>query len=490
MNLKAVFNVVGILLTLLAGILIAPLGVSLYFQQPSLGGYFSEVQAFSLTLFLALGAGLGLWRLFPSGTNALRDREGFAIVSFSWIVIAFFGALPYSLTGACPSFLDAYFESMSGFTTTGSTILRDIEALPRGLLFWRSMTQWLGGMGIIMLSLALFPVLSMTSIHLFKAEIPGGATVDKFQPRLAETAKILWRVYVALTCVEVILLRFGGISLYDSICAAFSTMSTGGYSPRQESVAAFDSLYSECVVMAFMFLAGMSFVLHYQAVHGHFREVRKNTELRFYISTILLATAFVTVGLWQTSPDPNLGSTLRRAAFQVVSISSTTGFVTDDFNVWPDFLRFFLLILMFAGGCSGSTSGALKMIRIVILFKFIFRELQKLVEPYGVFHVKLGQKTIEPEQVWNVLGLTGLFLGVLCVSSLLLSLMGLDMITAISACAATLFNVGPGLGQVGALGDYAGIPAPGKILIIFCMLMGRLEMYTIMLLFLPLTWRK
>lgn len=490
MNLKAVFNVIGILLILLSGIIIIPIGVSLHFQNPPLEGYSSEVQAFSLTLGLSLILGASLWKFLPSGINTMRDREGFAIVAFSWVAVSLFGALPYYLTGVCPSFVDAYFESVSGFTTTGATILRDIDPLPQGILFWRNLTQWLGGMGILMLSLAIFPILGIGSFHIFKAEVPGGASVEKMQPRLAETAKILWKVYIVLTCIEILLLRLGGVGLFDSVCLAFSTVATGGFSPHTSSVGFFNSIYVEAIVILFMFLGGINFALHYQLIQGKFHAVYKNPELRFYVSLLFFGAVLATLGLWHYSADLSFPSALRKASFQVVSINTTTGYVTDDFNAWPNFLRIFMLGIMMVGGCSGSTSGSLKCIRVIILFKVILRELHKLAQPRGVFHVKVGGKTVEPERLLNVIGLTGLYLGCFALASILLSLIGLDLTAAVSAAAASLFNIGPGLGQVGALGNYADIPAPGKGVIIFCMLMGRLEIYTVALLFLPLTWRK
>ena len=490
MNLKAVFNVVGILLILLAAILLAPIGVSLYYQHAPLDGYFSEVEAFSLTLAVALTTGLGLWKLLPSGVETLRDREGFVIVSFSWISISLFGALPYYLSGVCPVFIDAYFESMSGFTTTGATILRNIDPLPRGILFWRNLTQWLGGMGIIMLSLAVFPALGIGGFHLFKAEVPGGAAVERMQPRLAETAKILWKVYLTLTCIEILLLRFGGMNWFDAVCHTFSTVATGGFSPHTASVAAFNSIYIESVIILFMLLGGINFALHYQMIYGDFKRVYQNPELRFYLSLIGLGVAFAAFGLWWATPEATFPSALRRASFQVVSINTTTGFVTDDYDAWPGFLRLFMLGIMMVGGCVGSTSGSLKVIRILVIFKVIIRELQKLVRPRGVFHVKVGGKTVKQEHILNVIGLTGLYMGVFFVCALLLSLMGLDLTTAVSASTASLFNIGPGLGAVGALGNYADLPHLAKAVVIFCMFMGRLEIYGVMMLFLPLTWKK
>lgn len=490
MNLKAIFNVVGVLLILLAALLTVPFGVSLYFHTPALEGYLSETHSFLITLVLSLVLGAAFWKIFPSGIEKLRDREGFAIVAFSWIMISLFGALPYYLSGVCPLFIDAFFESMSGFTTTGATILQEIDPLPLGTLFWRNLTQWLGGMGIIMLSLAIFPALGLGGFHLFKAEIPGGATVERVQPRLAETAKILWKVYVVLSLIEVILLRLGGLSYFDAICHTFSTMATGGFSPHTASVAEFNSTYVETVIIIFMFLAGANFALHFQLINRNFEVVYKNPEFRFYFSMVLLSVAVVTWGLWNHSPEEGLETAFRRASFQVISINTTTGYTTDDFNRWPDFLRILMVGIMMVGGCTGSTSGSLKAIRFIILFKIILRELRKLVQPRAIFNVKVGGKTVPPEHLMNSVALTFLFIGLSMLSSILLTFMGLDPTTSLSASIATLFNIGPGLGGVGPAGNYAEIPDMGKGILIACMLMGRLEIYGIMLLFLPLTWRK
>jgi len=490
MNILSIFNVVGILLLLLSGLLVLPIGISLYYHYPSLPGYMTETQAFTLTLVVSVLIGLTFWKVFPSGLEKLRDREGFAIVSLSWVFIALAGAFPYYLSGACPDFIDAFFESMSGFTTTGASILVDIDSLPRGILFWRSLTQWFGGMGIIMLSMAIFPALGIGSTHLFKAEVPGGVTVERIQPRLAETAKILWKTYVVLTLFEVILLKWGGVEFFDALCHSLSTVATGGFSTHSASIGYFDSPYVEFISMLFMFLGGISFALHYQLVSGNFRTVFKNPELRFYITMVFIGIALATWGLNSSRPDLSLDESFRKAAFNIVSINTTSGFVTDDFNVWPNFLRIFVLVIMMVGGCSGSTSGSLKVIRFIILFKIIRRELKKLVHPRAIFHVKVAGKSVKADDLTNVVALTCFFMGFATLGCIFLSLMGVDLTTSISASIACLFNIGPGLGQVGAMGNYADIPFMGKGILIAFMLMGRLEIFGIMLLFLPMAWRK
>jgi len=490
MNIQAILNVVGVMLILLSGLLLAPLGVSFYYGDLPLEGHISEASAFSITFAISLLTGLILWKLFPSGIEKLRDREGFAIVAASWIVMSAFGAIPFYLTGVCPNYIDALFESTSGFTTTGASILVDIDSVPHGILFCRNLMQWVGGMGIILLSLAIFPMLGIGSFHLFKAEIPGGSTVEQMQPRLAETAKILWKTYLALTIIEIIALLFAGLDLFDAVCHTFSTVATGGFSPHNGSVGIFNNIYIEAIIILFMFFGGINFALHSQIVRGNFAGALKNPEFRSYCSILIIGILLVTWGLTRISPDGNAGEAFRNAAFTIVSIQTTTGFVTDDFNLWPEYLKLLVLGIMMIGGCSGSTSGSFKIIRFIILIKIILRELTKLVHPRAIFHVKVGEKTISPDDLSNVAALTFLFIGISSLSAIMLSFMGVDLTTAISASIASLFNIGPGLGAVGAMGNYATIPSMGKGILISCMLLGRLEIYGILLLFLPIAWRK
>lgn len=490
MNIRAILNVVGILLILLAVILILPIAVSLIYDDPAISGFMGETSAFGLASFLSGACGVFMWKMFPSGIDHLRDREGFAIVGFAWVTIVFFGALPLYLTGACPHFVDAYFESMSGFTTTGASVLTAIDPLPHGILFWRNLMQWMGGMGIILLSLAIFPALGIGSFHLFKAEIPGGSTVERMLPRLAETAKVLWKTYVVLTLAEMVLLMIGGMSGFDALCHSFSTVATGGFSPHTASVAHFDNLYFETIILIFMVLGGINFALHYHLLHGNFKVVFSNPELRFYLGLLAAGILLATIGLNAHFPEYGIGQSLRYASFNVVSINTTTGYATHDFNIWPGYLKLFLLVIMMVGGCAGSTSGSFKAIRIIILFKVIMREFQKLIHPRAVIPIKVAGKTLDPDHVMNVVALSGLFIGIATFSSLCLTFIGVDLTSAVSASIATLFNIGPGLGSVGPVANYAEMPVIGKWMLTLWMLMGRLEIFGIMLLFLPVTWRK
>lgn len=490
MNLQAIFNVVGVLLILLGAILILPLLVSLYYMEPGIAGGMAPHTAFLLASVFSVTIGFILWKLLPSDIEKLREREGFAIVGFSWISITLVSCLPFYLTGACPAFVDAFFETMSGFTTTGATVLTNIDALPHGILFWRGLTQWLGGMGIIMLTLAIFPALGIGSFQLFKAEMPSGASGERVQPRLAETAKLLWKTYLVLTLVQISLLVGGGMGWFDAVCHTFTTLSTGGYSSHQASVAHFDSVYFETIILIFMFLGGMNFVLHYHLIQRNYDVITTNPEWRFYVAILLVGITAVTLGLWHQTPDEGVGHALRRAAFNVVSVQTTTGYATDDFNRWPDYLRVYMVMIMMVGACSGSTSGSFKAIRVVIILKVIYREFQKLVHPRAVISIKVGQRALDADQVTNVLSLWGLFFGLSGLGYILLALMGVDMTSSLTGTIACLFNIGPGLGSVGPAGDYSEIPAAGKWILSLLMLMGRLEIYGILLLFLPITWRK
>jgi trk system potassium uptake protein len=490
MNIRAILNVVGVLLVLTSGLILAPIGVSFYYNHTPIEGYMSETQAFIWTFGLSLLSGLIMWKLFPSGLDKLRDREGFAIVSVSWLSMSFFGALPLYLSGACPEFIDAFFESISGFTTTGASILQDIDAIPKGILFWRNLMQWVGGMGIILLSLAIFPMLGIGSFHLFKAEVPGGSTVEQTQPRLAETAKILWKTYLALTLLEILALRFAGLGWFDSVCHTFSTVATGGFSPHNGSIGVFNNPYIESIIILFMFLGGINFALHFQLIRRNFGIVFKNPEFQVYCTLLLVGILLATWGLTRFSETGDASQAFRSAAFTIVSINTTTGFVTDDFNLWPEYLKLFVIAIMMVGGCSGSTSGSFKVIRFIILLKIIMRELKKLIYPRAIFHVKVGDKTIDADDLSNVAALTFLFIGFTALGGVLLSAMGVDTTTALSATVASLFNIGPGLGVVGAMGNFADIPAMGKGILILFMLLGRLEIYGVILLFLPITWKK
>jgi trk system potassium uptake protein len=480
MNYRAVLNILGALLISIALAMILPLAFSLYYQEGDAGD-------FMLSMLITMGVGL-LLVLFNRHHTDLRSREGFAIVVLGWTFAAVFGALPFVFSGAIPSYTDAFFETMSGFSTTGASILTNIEVLPHGLLFWRSLTHWLGGMGIIVLSLAILPFLGVGGMQLFKAEVPGPVP-DKLSPRIKETAKILYGVYVLITAAETLLLMAGGLSLFDALCHTFGTVATGGFSTKNASIAHFNSLYVESVIMVFMVLAGTNFALHYRFLRKQWGVYTTDREFRFYFRVLLFCTLVVT-GMLYLINNFDLGDSVRAAAFQVISITTTTGYATADFEQWSTAGQLMMLLLMFVGGCAGSTGGSIKIVRIMLIFKHGLNELQKLLHPNAFLPIRLGGRIVSPEVMTNILAFFVIYMGIFTVGSLVMTMMGLDMITATSSVAATLGNIGPGLATIGPTDNYAHIPSLGKWLLSFFMLLGRLELYTVIVLITPAFWKK
>ena len=417
----------------------------------------------------------------------IGKKEGYIIVTLTWVAISLFGALPFRISGDIPSYTDAFFETISGFTTTGATILTDIEAMPKNLLFWRSMTHWLGGMGIIVLTLAILPILGVGGMQLFVAEAPG-TTPTRLHPRITETAKRLWGIYMILTFVQTFLLMLGGMDLFEGLCHAFSTMATGGFSTRNDSIASF-SPYIQYVIILFMILAGTSFTLHYFLIKGQFRKVTGNEEFRFYIGvlagfTILFTTAIVLLH------QAGIEKAFRDSLFQVTAIVTTTGFVTTDYLQWKGYLWFVIFLLMFTGGCIGSTGGGIKMIRILVLVKNTRLEFRRLVHPMAVIPVRINGKAIPLEIIHNFLAFFLLYMLLLLTGSVIMTIYGLDFASAIGAAAATLGNIGPAIGSVGPVEHYGHIPIGGKWFLSFFMLLGRLEIFTVLLLLSPGFWKR
>ena len=440
---------------------------------------------FAFQMIGMFGLAFLLRHLFPKPTE-LSLREGFLAVSLTWVLCSLLGALPFMISGAIPSLTDAFFETMSGFTTTGASILTDIEALPRSLLVWRSTTHWLGGMGVIALAVAILPALGVGASQLFKAEAPGPIK-EKISPRISETAKLLWIVYLLFSVVETLLLMLGGLDFFESLCTTFGTMATGGFSPRNASIAAYNSPYIDYVVIVFMFLAGANFNLHYWALRGKITAYR-DSEFRFYTSVTLLAVGIIVFARWVAGTLWS-ESMIRSSLFQTVSVVTTTGFITDDYEAWPLVTQIILLLLMFIGGCTASTGGAIKNVRVYVLFKYLLSELKKVFHPHGVFPVKVRDKSLADSTVSNIVGFIILYillfvLGVLCMAG-----MGLDLATSIGSVAATLGNIGPGLGEVGPVDNYSAVPILGKWVLSFMMLAGRLEIFTVLVLLVPRFWR-
>ncbi|MFP4623730.1 MAG: TrkH family potassium uptake protein [Gemmatimonadota bacterium] len=476
MNVKHLVHVISLVLLALSAGMAVTAGVALYYAD-------GDFLPFLATTLITASVGYAGYHR----TEIVRDlsvREGYAVVAFAWLVIGAAGALPFLLTGVVRSPVDALFESISGFTTTGATVFADIEALPHGILFWRSLTQWIGGMGIIVLGIAILPYLGVGGMQLFRAEVPG-PTPERLQPRIAHTAKLLWYVYAGMTAAQALLYLLGGLSLFEAVTHAFSTLSTGGFSPRTASIAAYDSAYVHYVTIVFMFLAGVNFALHYRAFGSRGRVYLRDAELRFFAIVILGATAIVAGLVLGSGAYQELGleRAIRDALFQVTSIGTTTGFVTRDYELWPLAAQLVLLGLMFAGGMSGSTAGGVKTIRVHVLTRHAIAELKKSVHPRAVVATRVGDKTISEEVLLNVLAFLLLFGLLFATGALTLSLLGHDLPTSLGASAAAIGNIGPGLGEVGAVDHYGWMGPLSHLVLIFLMLVGRLEIFTILLLF-------
>lgn len=480
MNILLTLRILGALLLFLAAALLIPIPFGLYFADGAAG-------AFLLSAAISGVVGALLLKTCRSDRE-LSVREGFAIVTFGWLFYAFFGALPFLFSGAIPSPLDACFETMSGFTTTGATILPVIETLPQSILLWRALTHWLGGMGIIVMSLAILPMLGVGGMQLFKAEVPG-PTADRLKPRIQDTAKLLWGVYVLLTAAETALLMAGGMNFYEALCHAFATLATGGFSTRNASVGAYDSAYIDWVITLFMFLAGVNFSLHYYALRGRLREYFRNEEFLFYLALTVGVTGLLVI-INQGTSYQSLADNLRFSAFQTTSILTTTGFGTANYETWPVLAQYLLVFLMFIGGCAGSTGGGIKVARILLIFKHAQVQLYRLIHPRAVRLVKLGNTPVDREVMQSILGFFALYMAIFVIASFLMAAVGMDLVSAGAAVIATLGNVGPGLGSVGPVAHYGFIAPFGKGVLILCMLLGRLELFTVLVLFFPSFWRK
>ena len=482
MRFRQIFRLIGILNFFLGLSMLAPLIASLIYSD---GSFFSLLYSFIITS----GCGIVLFFLIKKGDyTSLSQREGMAIVTLSWLSAGFFGSLPFLFSGSIPNITDAYFESISGFTTTGASIINNIESLPNGILFWRSLTQWIGGMGIIVLSIAILPFLGVGGMQLYKAEIPS-PVVDKLQPRISETAKTLWKVYLFITLLEIGLLFLGRMPLFDSICHAFCTMPTGGFSTQNGSIAQYNSAYFEGVITVFMILAGINFSLHFKFLKGDFKVFGRDPECRVFISILVILIILVTFNIYGPIYH-SLSHAFRHAAFQVSSIITTTGFVTSNYAKWPALSQIILLLCMFIGAMAGSTGGAIKIMRIILLAKHGYREIFRLVHPHAVRPIKLGGKPVPEEVLNSIWGFFILYLTLFIVAVIIMSSIGLDIVTSFASVAATIGNIGPGFGLVGPVNNYLSVPDLGKWVLIFCMILGRLEIYTVIIMLAPAYWRK
>ncbi|UZP68360.1 TrkH family potassium uptake protein [Desulfovibrio mangrovi] len=474
--------VIGALVVSVGLTMLFPIGWALYYQD---SGLWPLVQA----MFISVVAGLLLFLAFRrKDKQIMNHREGMTIVALGWLGAGLAGALPFLLADVFPTWTDCVFESISGFTTTGSSVMTDIEATPKSILMWRSLTHWLGGMGIIVMSLAILPFLGVGGMQLYKAEVPGPVP-DKLKPRIKDTAMVLWKVYVGISVAQCLLLMVGGMTLFDAICHTFGTMATGGFSTKNASVGHYDSAYIHWVITIFMFIAGANFSLHYRALLGDVRCFWKDSEFRFYTVTTIIFTGLIAVYIYGRNAT-GVAESLQYAAFQVVSICTTTGFATADYELWLPFPQALLLFLMFLGGCAGSTGGGIKCMRVLLLLKQGYHELFRLVHPRAVKHIKLGGRIVPAEVMSGIWGFFILYVALFVVSSFLLSALGIDVLTAFAAVAACIGNIGPGLGTVGPAENFAHLPLAAKWILTWCMLLGRLEIYTVFILFVPEFWRK
>lgn len=446
------------------------------------------ILAFIAAIVLTALLGFALYSVKVKN-NMIRYKEGFAIVSFGWLIASAFGALPFLFTGAFTSFIDAFFETVSGFTTTGATVIEDIEILPYSLLFWRSFTHWLGGMGILVLTLALQPALGVGTFQILKAESPGPIST-KLTPRVNNTAKILYITYTVVTVAEIFMLTIGGMPLYDSLIHTFGTVGTGGFSIKNLSVGAYRNVYFDIVITIFMIASGINFSLYYLTFKKKsITVILKDKELKIYLSIIAACIIMIAFNL-NGKIYSTIQESLRYASFQVASIITTTGFTTADFDKWPDFSRAILFSLMFVGACSGSTGGSVKVIRIYLVFKYIQREVNKLIHPRVVKAVKLGNASVQEDVLSSVMAFTIFYIAIFIFAMLIIASQGLDLISSAAAVAATLGNIGPGFGSVGPSCTYATLSGFSKTLLAFCMILGRLEIYTVIALLFPEFWKR
>ncbi|SET26940.1 trk system potassium uptake protein TrkH [Natronincola peptidivorans] len=480
MNYGIVLKVLGNLLLFEAVALLLPLAVGIYYKE-------SSVLAFMYTILILIVLG-GMMRKFPSSSKQIKAREGLSIVAGGWIFVSFFGALPFVLDGSIPSMVDAFFETVSGLTTTGATIINDIEVLPRSILFWRSFTHWLGGMGILVLTLAVLPALGVGGFQIFKAESPGPVS-DKLVPRMRNTATILYTAYLGITILEMILLLAGGLTLYESALHTFGTVGTGGFSTYNSSIGAYESSYVVMVIAIFMIASGVNFSLYYELYKKNFKEIYKNSELKLYLSIIAISVLLITLNLYGNVYD-NIFETFKQAFFQVGSFITTTGYTTTNYEEWPGFSQSILFFLMFAGGSAGSTGGSIKIIRLLILLKLVIREISKILHPRAVIPIRINGKMISADVIAGVSSFFFLYLLLLMVGSLLISLEGIGLVSSISSVAATLGNIGPGFGFVGPTQTYSDFSVASKMLLSLMMLFGRLELYTIFILLMPAFWKE
>jgi len=459
---------IGWLLLLTGVFLCVPLGAAVLFSEP--------VLPYLGTVTISVGLGLGLVLAFRRTDRRIRPRDGFLVVGGAWIAVSLVGALPYVLCGVLTPF-DAFFESVSGFTTTGSTVIGNVAVVPRALLLWRAMTQWLGGMGIILFTIAILPLLGIGGMQLFKAEVPG-PVADKVQPRMASTARSLWGIYVGLTAAEWLALKLAGMSAFEALCHSFTTLATGGFSTRNASVGELGSPLIEWIVTFFMLMAGINFVLHFKLLTGRVRQVFEDVELRYFLAVVVAGIVILTICL--SGDGVGFAETVRVASFQTLSILTTTGYATTDFELWPELAQLVLVVLMLLGGMSGSTGGGIKSLRALLAISSIRATMDRLIHPHAVRPVKYGREVVAESVLAGVWAFLTAYALIVLVGAAVVAAFGYDLVTAATASLTAISNVGPGLGEVGAYDNFSHFPATVKVVLAWCMLFGRLEIFTLL----------
>lgn len=481
MNVKLLLHVLGAILLVEAAAMVPSLAIAIGYGE-------GDAMAFVWTILLLNAVGAPMRLFVKAEQTNLRAREGFLTVSLSWMLLSVFGALPFVFSGVIPNFVDALFESVSGFTTTGATIMTQIEGQPHGVMFWRSFTHWIGGMGVLVLTLALLPQMSGRTSHLVRAESPG-PTLSKIVPRMGDTAKILYLIYGVLTVIEFLLLMLAGMNAYDAAIHALGTAGTGGFSNYAASVGHFNSAWIDAIITLFMVLFGVNFVIYYKMLLRDWQDIRANEELRWFLSIFLGATAIITLTL--LPEEGNLFTALRYSSFQVASIISTTGYATANYDLWPLTARMLIMVLLFFGSCAGSTAGGMKICRIGMLSKQAVREVRHTIQPRKAMVVRFEGKAVDEGVLRQVATFACIYVALILLGGFLLSLENrYDMMTNFSAALTCVSNVGPGFGAVGPAGSFAGYGPFGKLLASFLMLAGRLEIFPMLALFHPAMWRK
>ncbi len=489
MNVRTILNILAGLLTLLGITMLIPAAIAKGYNEPDLDGFLRSAA-------LSVIIGLPIW-LSTRKYRTLTNRDGFAVVTFAWIITAVAGALPFYFSGLIPTFTDAFFESISGVTTTGATIIGNpitlphlpngIESLPHATLFWRSFIQWIGGMGIIVFYIAILPLLGVGGVQLFKAEVPG-PVADKIKPRVRETAKFLWMVYVGFTLAEIILLGISGMKWFDAICHTLTTMPTGGFSTKNASIGFYENSVIHYIIILFMFIAGINFSLHFKAMSGDIRSYIRDKEFLHYLAVALTVTLIIFVVVASGNGEWS-HTNFRDSLFQTVSIITTTGYGSADYEAWGYLAQFLLLALMFVGGMGGSTGGGMKVVRVMLILKYAAMETRRLLHARAIIPIRIGNRWISEDVIKNTLGFFLIYIAIFSITTLLLTAMNINIETSVGAAASALGNIGPALGDFGPTDNYALLPAAGKWILSFCMLLGRLELFTVMVIFSRVFWK-